>query len=290
LLDAVFVGRANVDLTVRIQFRPTVGRTAFGSELMVTAGGKSFNQAIAVSRLGGRTALVANAGADQWGNQLLSELTEAGVDTTCFRLLPGVQTGAAIIEVTPDGENFIVLALTPAAELTPGDVGQALIRMNAPVIVVQLDIPPEPVSRVLTERLPSTIIGNLVPNPAFDRRLLSRLDFLVVNQQEAATMLATPKVDALDAAQQLRQLGPSAVVVTAGARGAAYSSIDGSGTVAAEIVPVVDTTGAGDAFLGCLALGLSRGVPLSEAVARSVRVGTEAVQYEGAQLSPRWTS
>ncbi|SRR6266568_3048927 len=283
-LDVIFVGRANIDLTVRIPFRPAAGRTAFASELMVTAGGKSLNQAIAVSRFGGRAALVANAGADHWGDQLMRDLTEAGVDTTCFRLLPGARTGAAIIEVTPDGENFLVLALSPAAELTLSDVGQALTRINAPVVVVQLDLPPEPLSRVLAEGRPSTVIGNLVPHPAFDRRLLSRCDVLVVNQQEAEVMLAVAEVDPLDAARQLRHLGPSAVVVTAGARGAAYGSIHGSDTVAAAAVPVVDTTGAGDAFLGSLALDLSRGVPLGNAVARAVRAGTEAVQHEGAQL------
>src|SRR6266568_5082434 len=203
-LDVIFVGRANIDLTVRIPFRPAAGRTAFASELMVTAGGKSLNQAIAVSRFGGRAALVANAGADHWGDQLMRDLTEAGVDTTCFRLLPGARTGAAIIEVTPDGENFLVLALSPAAELSLSDVGQALTRINAPVVVVQLDLPPEPLSRVLAEGRPSTVIGNLVPHPAFDRRLLSRCDVLVVNQQEAEVMLAVAEVDPLDAARQLQ--------------------------------------------------------------------------------------
>lgn len=287
LTDVTIIGRANIDLTVRVPYRPEPGQTAFGSELVAAAGGKSLNQAIAVARLGGRASLVANAGADLWGRQLRDALVEAGVNTDQFRLLPDVPTGAAIIEVTPDGENFIILATSPKTELTREQVDIALSEIASPIVVIQLDLPPEPVSAALSESgRPLIRVGNLVPHPALDRDLMRHLDVFVVNQHEAATILGLADVDPLTAARRLRDLGPSAIVVTAGGAGAAYSHADHAGTVAASKVPVIDTTGAGDAFLGDLVLSLAQGIALPAAVARAVRTGTDAVQHQGAHLPP----
>lgn len=283
-VDVVVVGRANIDLTVRIPRLPRPGETVLASELATTPGGKSLNQAVAVARLGGRSSLVANVGDDQWGRYLRTALAEAGVEHTQFRLLAGVRTGAAIIEVTPDGENLLVLAVSPATELSAELVTESLGRTDAGAVVVQLDMPPEPVMGVLSDPRPWTRIGNLVPHPAFDRAAMRRLDVFVVNQHEAGTILGRGDVAPLDAARELRRLGPSAVVVTAGPRGAAYSHGDQSGMVAAPQVPVIDTTGAGDAFLGSLALSLARSEPFPTAVMQAVHAGTEAVQHQGAQL------
>lgn len=281
--DAIFIGRTNVDLTVRVPYRAGPSQTVFASPLVTTAGGKSLNQAIALARLGGGACLVANAGDDHWGHLLKTALVDAGVDVAHLQLLPGTTTGAAIIEITPDGENYLVLAISPATELRPDHVDAALARTAAPVVTVQLDIPPEPVVTALSRSPARTVrIGNLVPHPALDRDLMKCLDVFVINQHEAASILGVADLDPLTAAQQLRQLGPAAVVVTAGAGGAAYSHPAGSDSIAAATVPVVDTTGAGDAFLGSLALDLSRDVWLHDAVAHAVQVGTEAVRYQGA--------
>ncbi|GAA0479792.1 ribokinase [Actinoplanes capillaceus] len=286
--DVTIIGRANIDLTVQVPYHPSLGahQTVFGSELVATAGGKSLNQAIAVARLGGRVGLVANAGEDHWGHQLKTTLAEAGVEIDHFQLLPGAPTGSAIIEVTPDGENVIVLAVSPKTELTVEHVRVALTRTASPVVVVQLDLPPEPVVTALTDaRQPVIRVGNLVPHPSLDPDWLRYLDILVVNQVEAATILGiTGVVDPLTAANQLRSLGPPTVVVTAGAAGASYSHAEHAGIVAAPTVPVVDTTGAGDALLAGLVLALIAGSALPDAVAQAVRAGTAAVQHEGAHL------
>ena len=286
--EVTIIGRANIDLTVRVPHRPSPGahQTVFGAELVATAGGKSLNQAIAVARLGGRASLVANAGADHWGHQLRTTLVEARVDIGHFRLLPDVPTGAAIIEVTPDGENVIVLALSPKTELTGEQVRVALAQNASPIVVVQLDLPPEPVMTALTDsRRPVIRVGNLVPHRSLDPDWLRSLDLLVVNQHEAATILDITSIgDPLTAANRLRLLGPPTVVVTAGADGAAYSHADHAGRVAASTVSVVDTTGAGDALLAGLVLALASGSALPDAVARAVRAGTTAVQSEGAHL------
>jgi ribokinase len=282
--DVVIVGRANVDLTVRIPHRPSPGRTVFSTGLATTPGGKSLNQAVAVARLGGRACLVANVGADSWGHELRTALAAAGVDTESFRLLPEATTAAAIIEVTPDGEPYVVLALSVATELNAEDVTRALARRPAPVVVGQLDLQPTAIDGILRAQRPDLLIGNLVPHPDLRRNVLAELDLFVVNIHEAAAVLGAGTIDPVAAARQLCRLGPRAAIVTAGPRGAAYSGPDGSDLVPATSVTVVDASGAGDAFLGALALSLSRGRSVPDSVAAAVRVGGEAVQHAGALL------
>ncbi|GIJ30770.1 ribokinase [Micromonospora qiuiae] len=284
-IDVAFVGRANIDLTIRVPHRSRPGRTAVGSSLSSSAGGKSLNQAIAAARRGGRAALIANVGVDAWGQQIAAALIGAGVDTRHVRAIPGTTTGAAIIEVTPDGESYITLALSPATELTANDIHQATTGLATRAVVAQLDLPPEPVAALLGQRRAPVVIGNLIPHPDLDPAVLRHLDVLVVNQHEAAAILHTSIDSPLDAATALQRLGPRTVVVTAGPHGAAYTHPHGSGTVPAPAVQVIDTTGAGDAFLGSLALGLARHTPLPDAITAAVHAGSDTVQHAGAVLT-----
>lgn len=275
-----FVGRAVVDLTVRVPQRATPGRAVYGGPLVATAGGKAVNQAYAAARLGGDVALVANAGADHWGDLLAATLNEAGVDLDGFQLLPGVPTGAAIIEVTPDGESYVALALSDDAELSAEDVRAAFHRRTAGIVVCQLDLPAEALDGLPPSR---QRIGSLIPrNP----EMLSTLDLLVVNEFEAASILHRGGTDARTAAEGLRDLGIKAVVVTAGAKGAVVSDGGGTRVVEAPPVAVVDTTGAGDAFLGALAVDLAAGRPLADAVPLAILVGSQAVQHAGSLYRP----
>lgn len=283
-LDVVVVGRANADVTVHVPHRPAVGRTVFASEMAVTAGGKSLNQAVAVAHSGGRVGLVSNAGADDWGRMLLRTLKQAAVDVSCFHLLPAVRTGAAIVEVTPDGESYVILAVSAATELTAQQVLAGLDTLRAPVVVTQLDLPPEAVHTVLRHRRDQVLIGNLVPHPSLGLDVLAGLDVFVANEHEAAIILGQHHHDPIAAAEELCGRGMRAAVVTAGPRGAAYSCATGTGLIPADEVHVGDTTGAGDAFLGVLALCLSRQAPLREAVAAAVTAGTVAVQTAGPRL------
>ncbi|MFG1676334.1 ribokinase [Micromonospora sp. NPDC049282] len=280
-VDAAFVGRANIDLTIHVPHRARPGRTAIGSPLTANAGGKSLNQAIAAARRGGRVALIANVGADTWAHQITATLTDARVDTRHVRLVPDATTGAAIIEVTPDGESYITLALSPATELTTDDIHRATACLTAEAVIVQLDLPPEPVTTLLSHRRAPIILGNLVPHPDLDPRLLAELDVLVVNQHEATAILRTTARNPLDAAAALQRLGPRTVIVTAGPNGAAFAHPHGSGTLPALAVPVVDTTGAGDAFLGSLAFDLARHTPLPDALTTAIQAGSHTVGHSG---------
>lgn len=279
--ELLFAGRATVDLTVRVPYRPSPGGTAFAESLTITAGGKSLNQAVAAARQGGRVALVAKAGTDAWGDLLAEALFAAGVDTRAFTRLPGVTTSAAIVEITPDGDNSVVLAPSAEAELTAEDLDRALARFADAAVVVQLDQHPATLAGIAKLPPDRLVIGNLVPRPPYDTDVLRRLDVFAGNRQEAGELLAVDSPDPLTAARRLRELGPAAAVVTAGPDGAAYSYSGGDGTIAAPPAAVVDTVGAGDAFLGRLALDLARGATFEAAVALAVRAGTAAVQHPG---------
>ncbi|MFI2652397.1 ribokinase [Micromonospora fulviviridis] len=284
-VDVAFIGRANIDLTIRVPQRARPGRTSIGTSLALSAGGKSLNQAIAAARCGGRAALIANVGDDTWGREIKATLNNAAVDDRYVRPIRRATTGAAIIEVTPDGESYITLALSPSTELTTQDVNNAMTGLAMKAVVVQLDLPPEPVTALLRHRRESIVIGNLVPHPELDPAILQHLDVLVVNHHEAAAILDTSTDNPLDAANALQRLGPRTVVVTAGPHGAAYTHPGGHGTVPAPTVEVVDTTGAGDAFLGHLAVNLARHVTLWDAITAAVDAGSHAVQHPGAHTA-----
>ena len=282
--DVAFVGRANIDITVRIPQRPVAGRTTFASSpATTTPGGKSLNQALAARQAGARTSLISNAGGDDWGIFLNRALTDAAVDVSHFQLVPSAPTGIAIIEVTPDGENYIVLARPPETELTGEHVRSALRQLRAPIVVTQLDLQPEVVDAVFQHHDAETLIGNLVPHPTLGATALAPLDLFVSNEAEAAAILGRHHADPSVAAQELRKLGPRAVVVTVGARGAVYSDADHTALVPARHVGAINTSGAGDAFLGTLAARLAHKVPLPHAVAEGVAAATTFVRVGGRQ-------
>ncbi|MBB4961921.1 PfkB family carbohydrate kinase [Micromonospora polyrhachis] len=278
----LFIGRANVDITVRVAGRATPGRTMFASSpAMISAGGKSLNQAIAAAGANARVGLLGNAGEDQWGNLVVQALQAAQVDTSCFSLVPSASTSAAIIEIGADGENRIILALSPETELTPEQVRTRLDCLSPPVVVTQLDLQPESVEAGLRCQHTDIRIGNLVPDPGIGTGVLAGLDLYVVNDVEAAAVLGYCADDPMDAARDLCKLGVRTAIVTVGARGAAYCGPDGAARVPADRVRVVDTSGAGDAFLGVLAAHLARKVPLRDAIVRAVEAGSTAVQHLG---------
>jgi ribokinase len=286
--DVVFVGRANIDITVRIPQRPVPGRTTFASSpATTTPGGKSLNQALAARRAGAHTSLISNTGSDEWGAFVKRALTDAAVDVRFVQLVPSATTGIAIIEVTPDGENYIVLASHPATELTREHVRGGLQQLQAPIVVTQLDLQPEAVNAVFRHHRAETLIGNLVPHPTLGPTALAPLDLFIANETEAAAILGRHHTDPSVAAQELRKLGPRAAVVTAGARGAAYSDADHTAVAPTQHTNATNTSGAGDAFLGTLAARLAHHIPLPHAVAEAVTAATTHVTGTTASPSDR---
>jgi len=277
----VVVGSANVDLVCRVERRPGDGETVLGGDLHTLPGGKGANQAVAAARLGARTAFVGRVGDDVHGELLLRSLRDAGVDVTAVRR-DAAPTGVALVLVSADGDNSIVVSPGANARVTADDVHRDVVR-DAAVLLLQREIDPA-ASLAAARHCRRLVVLSLAPHGPMPAELLSRTDVLVVNEHEAAGLLGARSAPP-ETAAALLALGPRTAVVTLGAAGAVAA--DGSATwpVPAPVVRVRDTTGAGDAFAGALGWRLAAGDPLREAVAVAVRAGAHAVTRDGAQPS-----
>jgi ribokinase len=287
-VDVAVVGAANVDLVVHVPRFPAAGETVFASPLRSLPGGKGLNQAIAVAHFGGTAALVARIGDDAWGQLLHDALVTAGVDATTTARVPGSVTAAAIVHVPPNGDSAVILARTTDCLPAVSDIDAAATTLaGAAVTVVQLELPVPVLDRSIALAA-GEVIGTLAPHPPLPATILRRLDALVVNAAEAATILGAADREVIDnpveATRALIQMGPSTAIVTLGPQGAAYASRDTAGAVPAPDVPVTDTTGAGDAALAAFALARARSQQLRQAVAAAVEAGSTAVQRTGAAL------
>jgi ribokinase len=287
--DVFVMGSINQDFVLKVERRPKPGETVTNAELSTHNGGKGANQAAAAAFLGASVTFLGRVGDDEFGEPLVRALEEKGIGTRLIERTSGASTGAAFITVTPDGENAITVAPGANRSLTPEHVEAASEAIGeARVLVAQMEIPVETVLRaveVAAERGTRAVV-NLAPTFEVPPELLARLDPLVVNEHEAAFLLEG-EVDgvegALAAAPELLSLGPRSAVITVGEAGAVFAEGESSGHLPAPRVDVVDTTGAGDAFVGALALLLARDASVEEAVAYAVRAGAAAVTKEGAQ-------
>lgn len=278
--DVVVLGSANVDMVLNVDRYPVGGETVSASDIREVAGGKGLNQAIAAARAGARTAFVGAVGADESGRKLLETLREEHVDVSAVRTVEA-PTGRAIVVVQPSGENtiFVVQGANAAVALGP----EALrVLGSGKVVVAQLEIPVAVVAEgfAVGRRAGASVLLNAAPAVPLQPDFLDGLDVLVVNEHEAVMLGERP--DPLDAAGVLsRSVGST--IVTLGAEGAA--AVTGSGTV--DRVPgipaeAVDTTGAGDTFVGFLAASIAKGVRSSEALRLAVVAGALAVESPGA--------
>jgi len=287
--DVFVLGSINQDFVLKVERRPEPGETVTNAELSTHNGGKGANQAAAAALLGASVAFLGRVGDDEFGEPLVQALEEKGIDTILIKPASGTPTGAAFITVTPDGENAITVAPGANRSLTPGDVEAAADEIGeAGVFVAQMEVPVQAVLRaveVAAEKGTRALV-NLAPTFEVPRELLEKLDPLVVNEHEAAFLLGREVEGvkgALSAAPELLTLGPRSAVITIGEDGAVLADGESVEHLPAPEVDVVDTTGAGDAFVGALATQIARGATLQEAVAYAVRAGAAAVTREGAQ-------
>ena len=284
--EVAVVGSLNLDLVIRVPGLPGPGETVSGGDLFTNPGGKGANQAVAAARLGRRVAMVGRVGDDQTGRDLLASLEADGVDTAQVRTLAGVPSGTALITVSEDGENQIVVSPGANARLTPDDVAAAGAALRtAAVTLLQLEIPLESVAAAAR-----TAGGLVVLNPAPMRplpaELLGQVDVLVPNRVELAQLAGGPLPETVEAAMALAgRLAARTVVVTLGADGALVVEHGQASHVPAVPVTAVDTTAAGDAFCGGLADALATGATLQDAARRAVRVAAAACLRPGAQAS-----
>ena len=289
MADVFVVGSINQDFVLSVERRPAPGETVTDARLATHNGGKGANQAAAAAILGAGVTFLGRVGDDGFGEPLVRALAEKGVDTSLVEEVPDASTGTAFITVTPDGENAITVAPGANRRLTVEDVDAASGTIGeAKVLVVQMEIPARVVRRAVEVAAANETraLVNLAPPFEIPQALLEKLDPLVLNEHEAAFLLgeSVEGVDgALSAVSELWNLGPRSVVVTVGEEGAVFSQGESAEHLTAPRVEVVDTTGAGDAFVGALAARLADDAPLEDAVAYAVRAGAAAVTKEGAQ-------
>lgn len=286
----VVVGSINVDLVAQVRRHPLPGETVHGDGGQMLPGGKGANQAVAAARLGGQVAMVGAVGTDASAEVGLRGLRDAGVDLSRVTEVQGA-TGTALVTVDQAGENSIVVIAGANAQMGAEQVAEAVEAIGAAdVVVCQGEIP-----RAGIEALPAMVRGRFLHNPApvleLDPQTLLASDPLVVNEHEAALVLdqlgtRAPAADAPeDLVDALRSTGIPSVVLTLGAKGSVVADDDGTHRVPAAPVHAVDTTGAGDAFIGALAVGLARGESLESAAHLASRVGAFAATGTGAQPS-----
>jgi ribokinase len=287
------LGSLNMDISVTVPLLPGPGATALGSEARFTPGGKGANQAVAAARLGADVRMVGCVGDDDFGRRLLAAVCAEGIDADRVRVVPKVPTGLAMIAVDQSGENLIIVAPGANRQVGPADVDKAAAG-NHNILVISAEIPAPAIAQALAQT-PGRKILNLAPAPDNAAELVAtvgeHLDWLVVNESEAAAVLGHPVsglADAKKAATELTAKGPRHAAVTAGAHGAALASADapdGAHTIEGFKVTAVDTVGAGDTFVGALAVALAAGVPPPEAVRAAAAAGAAAVTRHGAQAA-----
>jgi ribokinase len=278
------LGSLNMDISVTVSRLPGPGATVLGSPARFTPGGKGANQAVAAARLGAAVRMAGCVGDDDFGRRLLAALRREGVDAGGVRTVAGVPTGLAMISVDQAGENLITVAPGANHEVGPLEVAAAAGRPGD-VLVVCAEIPVPAIFSALSHGI--HCILNLAPAPPEAAAIVAAgVDWLVVNETEAAAVLGRPVSglqDAGQAATALLTAGARHAVVTAGAHGAALAGPGAAQAVAAFRVQAVDTVGAGDTFVGALAVTLAAGVPAPEAVRAAAAAGATAATRPGAQ-------
>lgn len=284
-------GSLNMDLVVYADRIPRPGETVLGRNFRQMPGGKGANQASAAAKLGADVRMIGCVGADSFGAQLKESLSSDGVDVEYVMVSPDVATGVAVIQVESSGDNSITVAAGANYSITAEDIaGMQDVVTGSDVILLQLEIPLETVKAVIfaAKSEGKLVILNPAPAAFLDEEILSRTDILTPNETELE-FLSGHRTDTLEnlkaAGTILLEKGVKDLVITLGSRGALHMNQYGAAHYDAYRVNAVDTTAAGDSFNAALAVFLSEGKTMEEAIGFAMKVGAMTVTKEGAQPS-----
>jgi ribokinase len=298
------VGSANIDLVTFADRFPKAGETIFGQKFDLGFGGKGANQAVAAKLCGANVFMVARVGSDLFGPATIENFKKMGIDATQVKQVAGVSSGVAPIFVEPNGQNRILVVKGANDELKRDDVDAAAdLLKSVDCIVLQFEIPVETVYHTIAFARKNSIRCILNPAPAqsIDFKFVEGLDYFVPNESEAETITGMPVRDLDDAkkcAEKLLGDGIKRVIITLGENGSLLASKEGMEHVPAFPVKSVDSTGAGDAFIGSFAVFLGEGLPEREAVRRAnlyaglstTGIGTQKSFYDRARFDAEWSA
>jgi ribokinase len=298
------VGSANIDLTTFTGRFPKPGETIFGDSFDLGFGGKGANQAVASRLCGADVFMVARVGNDLFGPATIENFKKLGIDATHVKQVEGVSSGVAPIFVEPNGQNRIFVVKGANDRLLPADVDAAAdLLKTVDCIVLQFEIPLETVYYCVRFAHANKIrcIVNPAPAQPVDLTALAGLDYFVPNESESETIAGIPVHNVDDAkkvAEKLLAGGVKRVIITLGANGSLLAGQDGMEHIPAFSVKSVDSTGAGDAFIGSFAVFLGEGWPEREAVRRAnlyaglstTGVGTQKSFYDRARYDAEWAA
>lgn len=281
------VGSSNVDLTVRTPRLPAVGETLVAHGFQVGCGGKGGNQAVMAARLGADTVLVSCIGQDSFGDRILHSYRQHAVAVRHVQRCPTHSTGVATILVDDRARNCILVVAGANADLSPEKVRAAADDVRAAdVLLAQLEVPVAAVVEAfhLARSVGVRTLLNPAPAQPLPAELLRATDLCVPNETEIQALTGL-SVDSLEqaetAARRLLEQGPRAVIVTLGSRGALIVDAEETHHIPALDVQAVDPTGAGDAFIGSLAVFLAEGQPLREAARQAAVAAALTVTRPG---------
>ncbi len=297
----VVVGSINADLQFMSPSIPRGGQTILGSGFDMGFGGKGANQAVAARLCGAQVAMIAAVGGDLLGTEAIANLHAQGVDTSAVRVVPDAATGTALILLEPSAENRIIVVKGANDRLSPAHIDAAADQIaEADMVLVQFEIPLQTVYHTVRLAKMHRVACMVNPAPALaaDLTALACADYLIVNETEAETMAGRgPGTDPQQCIDELLARGVRRVVLTVGAHGAVLASREQRVHLPGFPVSAVDTTGAGDAFIGSLATFLTEGMAEREAVTRAnlyaalsaTRVGAQKSFAPRAQVDAEWT-
>lgn len=283
------IGATLIDLVAYVPRLPTLGETLHGTDFQSGYGGKGANQAVMAARLGARVSLVSRVGRDRFGAEMVANLRAQGVNTDFVSIDDEAPSGVAPIAVDPQGDNSIIIVTGANERLTPHEVERARPAIaRADVLACQLELPRETTLaalRIAREESTTTVLNPAPAATDLPAEIYALTDVFCPNESEAELLLGCAISDAANAAETLRARGCGAVVLTLGSRGCLLATAEGTQLIPGVPVQTVDTTGAGDSFVGSLAVRLARGESLAAAAAYANRVAALSVTRRGTQTS-----